>query len=109
MHYLQVTLRFQLSSIFYCPKGLKFKKYLVTEVFDAFLKSKRIISSYFFQALEQGRVLYLISKFTDFIIHPIQVPRWPFDFAPGIKTKFKKIEQENKKNSLGPVVFPPRR
>ena len=29
--------------------------------------------------------------------HPAQVPRWPFDSALGIKTKFKKMGGENLK------------
>ena len=35
--------------------------------------------------------------------HPVQVPRWPFNFAPGFKTKFKDFSREiyiKKKKSL---------
>ena len=40
----------------------------------------------------------------------VQVPRWPFNFASGIKTKFKDFSREmyiKKSNSLGPVDFIP--
>ena len=26
--------------------------------------------------------------------HPVQVSPWPFDFSPGIKTKFKKLNEK---------------
>ena len=44
----------------------------------------------------------------DFFIHPVQVHRWPFNFAPEIKTKFKHFKREIKKklNSPGTVDFP---
>ena len=45
----------------------------------------------------------------DFFIHPVQVPRWPFSFAPEIKTKFKNFKREIKKcfkNSPWTVDFP---
>ena len=40
--------------------------------------------------------------------HPVQVPRWPSSFAPGIKTKLKDFRGERLKNSPGPVDFSPR-
>ena len=42
--------------------------------------------------------------------HPVQVPRWPSSFAPGIKTKLKDFRGERLKkiNSQGPVDFSPR-
>ena len=40
-------------------------------------------------------------------LNPVEVTLWPFDFAPGIKTKFKKSEQEKiKKEDIFSVIFP---
>ena len=32
--------------------------------------------------------------YTFISLHPVQVPRWAFDLAPGIKTKLKKLSGE---------------
>ena len=40
-------------------------------------------------------------------LHPVQVPVWPFNFAPGTKTKFKEFsgEIQKKLKSLEPANF----
>ena len=38
---------------------------------------------------ENGNIIARIQ-----LLHPVQVPRWPSNFAPGIKTKFKDFRGE---------------
>ena len=40
-------------------------------------------------------------------VHPVQVPRWPSNFAPGPKIKFKDSSREIKKKFIRSVDFSP--
>ena len=63
------------------------QKQVVDKVIDIKYLSKLIVTDTYHKYLPRNLVFEIWK-------HPVEVPRWPFDIVPRIKTKFKELSEE---------------